>query len=274
MRRGHFVGISTSVAAASNTIAAALAQPDPPAKSPAVVEENDPAIAVERPRLSTGIPAYAAIPQDATATTPGVVVVQHIYGVDDTIRDDVRRFAKEGFVTIAPDLFARMDAPSGDGVTDYTVFRQYAAKLDDGGVQRDLQAAADWIRSRAHVPADARPPKVGITGFCMGGTIALRQAWANPRPYDDAAIWYGNVKNQKPDAVAIPIAGNYGARDTSIPAAAVREFFAQLHVPHDVKIYRDAAHAFFDDTRKSYVADAAADAWSRTIAFFRKYLTV
>jgi carboxymethylenebutenolidase len=273
LKRGHFVGISTSVAAASNTIAAALAQRQPFPKPPPLVAENDPAITVERPTLSTGIPAYAAIPNDASSTTSGVVLVQHIWGVDETIRDDVRRFAKAGFVTIAPELYARMHAPSGDGLTDYTVFRPYAAKLGEEQLQRDLQASADWIRRRAGVPADARPPKVGITGFCMGGSIALRQSWENPRPYDAAAIWYGSVKDQEADFVAIPIEGNFGGRDTSILPADVRAFAEKLKTPHDIKIYEDAAHAFFDDTRKSYVPAAAADAWSRTIAFFRKYLS-
>ena len=273
MKRGRFVGISTSVAATNGTIAAALAQRTPAPKAPPVVAVDDPAITVERPTLSTGIPAYAAIPNDASAKTSGVVLVQHIWGVDDTIRDDVRRFAKEGFVTIAPELYARMHAPSGDGLKDYTVFRPYAAKLDDEQLQRDIQAAADWIRRRAGVPADARPPKVGITGFCMGGSIALRQTWENPRPYDAAAIWYGSVKDQEADFVAIPIEGNFGGRDTSIVPADVRAFAEKLKVPHDVKIYDNAGHAFFDDTRKSYVPAAAADAWTRTLAFFRKYLS-
>ena len=266
MKRGLFVGLSTGAVAVPTGIAAALSPPP-------VVAEDDPAIVVEHAALSSGIPAYAALPKDADPKTPGVVLVQHIWGVDTTIRDDVRRFAKEGFVTVAPELFARMHAPSGDGLTDYAPFREYAAKLNEDEVRRDLQASADWIRGRVRVPPDARPPKVGLTGFCMGGSIALRQTWANPRPYDAAAIWYGNVKNQRADTVAIPIEGNYGARDTSIPAEAVRQFFADLRVQHDLRIYANAAHAFFDDTRESFVASAAADAWSRTVAFFRKNLT-
>jgi carboxymethylenebutenolidase len=273
LNRRVFVGLGTSAAALGGTIAAALAagegfgKPHPP-----IVPEDDPAIAVERPALSSGIGAYAAFPTGDSQKTPGIVLVQHVWGVDATIRDDVRRFAKEGFVAIAPELYARMHPPSGDGLSDYTVFRPFAQRLDDEQVQDDLQAAADWIRRRAGVAPNARPPKVGITGFCMGGGIALRQTWANPKPYDAAAIWYGSVTDQNADFVALPVEGNFGGRDTSISPADVRAFFARLKVPHDLKIYEEAGHAFFDDTRSSYVPSAAADAWSRTLAFFRTYL--
>jgi len=272
--RRVFVGIGAGAAAVGSTIAGVLAQgegfgqPHPP-----IVPETDPTIRIEHPDFLAGITAYAAIPKNATASTPGVVLVQHIWGVDATIRDDVRRFAKEGFVAIAPDLFSRMHAPLGDAQTDYTIFLPYAQKLDARQNTLDLEAAAAWIRKRAGVASDHRPPKVGITGFCMGGTIALQQTWKNPKPFDAAAIWYGDVKDQNAAAIAIPIEGNYGARDNGIPAAAVQEFAAKLKVPHDIKVYDEAGHGFFDDTRSSYVASAAADAWSRTLAFFRKYLS-
>jgi len=216
--------------------------------------------------LPTGIAAYAASPKNANARAAGIVMVQHIWGVDATIRDDVRRYARQGYVTIAPELFGRNNPPSGDGVTDINVFRPLAQKLDNDQVNGDLQAAADWIRKRG-------PIKVGITGFCMGGSIALRQTWQNPKAYDAASIFYGAVKDQRVDLVAIPVAGNYGARDTGIPADDVRAFFAALKQPHDLRIYDEAGHAFFDDTRASFVASAAADSWARTLAFFHKYLT-
>ena len=225
------------------------------------------------PRLHTGVAAYAAAPKGTTSATPGVVVVQHVWGVDATIRDGVRRLAKAGFVTIAPELFGRMHAPSGDGLDDYTIFVPFAQRLDDGQVKADLEAGAQWVRTRAGAAPDARPPKVGIVGFCMGGRIALQQTWGNPRPYDAASIFYGAVRDQHADGVAIPVMGSYGGRDTGIPRADVREFFSNLSRPHDMKIYEAAGHGFFDDTRESYVASAAADAWTRTLAFFRKYLT-
>jgi len=107
----------------------------------------------------------------------------------------------------------------------------------------------------------------------MGGAIALRQAALHPTPFSAVAAFYGNVAGIDPAAVGIPMVGSYGQRDTSIPADAVDAFAKALHVPNDVHEYADAGHAFMDDQRSSYVADAAADAWQRTIAFLTKYLS-
>lgn len=238
------------------------------------VNENDPAItvaSVELRRPDTTIRGYAAMPRSTSAKTPGVVVVQHIWGVDAQIRDVVRRFAKAGYVTVAPNLYERFNAPSGDNATDYKPFHAIAAKLDRDQLRGDVVAAATWIREHAGVDADHRPPKIGVTGFCMGGGIALSVAAAT-RAFDACAMWYGSVTNEYAEQLKIPLLGSFGGRDTSIPADGVRDFQAHLKVPNDIKIYPEAGHAFFDDTRPSYVPTAAADAWSRTLAWFAKYL--
>lgn len=281
--RRAFVGIVAATGAVGGSIPAALAQATDFGKPhDPIVAENDPAIVVARVRLErpdTALDAYAAYPKSLTTTTPGVVVVQHIWGVDATLRDTVRRFAKEGYITIAPSLFARSNPPNGDGLTDFSVFRAAAGDLKDDVVAGDLLAARDWVRTKA-----ARA-KVGITGFCMGGSIALKQTIGRS-DYAAAAIFYGDVRPGTPrDAattgetfaytskIAVPVLGSYGARDTGIKADDVRAMFATLRAPHDVKVYDEAGHGFFDDTRSSYVASAAADAWTRTRAWFRKYLT-
>lgn len=273
LNRRVFVGLGTGAAVLGTTGAVraagdALGKPHAP-----IVAEDDPAIAVLRPALSTGIPAYAAAPKHATRVTPGIVLVQHAWGVDATIRDDVRRLAKEGFVTAAPQLYARFAAPDMDGSDDFNRIRPYLAKLNETQVAQDLAATARWIRMHAGSAPDARPPKVGIMGFCWGGGAALRQTWQNPQPYDAAVIFYGTVQDQNGDFISMPVMGNYGARDNGILAPDVRAFFAKLTATHDLRIYDDAGHAFFDDTRSSYVAPAAADAWRRTLAFFHKYLS-
>jgi carboxymethylenebutenolidase len=273
LNRRVFVGLGTGAAVAGSTAAAFAASETFGKPHPPIVVEDDPTITVERPMLATGIPAYAAAPKNAARTTPGIVLVQHAWGVDATIRDDVRRLAKEAFVTAAPELYARMHAPDMDGSDDFTRVRPLLAKLDETDVQKDLAAAADWIRKRADVIGDARPPKIGIMGFCWGGGAALRQTWGNPKPYDAAVIFYGTVQDQDADFISMPVMGNYGARDTGILAPDVRAFFAKLRSPHDLKIYPEAGHAFFDDTRQSYVASAAADAWTRTLGFLHKYLS-
>ena len=288
--RKAFVGLSAGVAAFGGSIAAAVAaETDFGKPHEPIVSENDPAIRVERVKLDRPggpIDAYAAYPKNATKTTPGVVITMHIWGVDTQMRDVARRYAKQGFVTIVPDLYTRTAPPSGDGKTDYTIFRGSAAKLEDSQVDGDLAAGAAWIRRRAGVDTAARPPKIGITGFCMGGSIALRQT-VDSTAFDAASIFYGKVRyNTDPtitgpitdmalayaDEIHVPLAGNWGARDKSIPAADIPELGKRLKVPSDLKVYDEAGHGFFDDTRESYVASAATDAWARTLAWFNKYL--
>jgi len=190
-------------------------------------------------------------------------------------------------VTVAPDLYAGMGAPSGDGVSDYAVFSPFSSKLDPKEVDAEIESGATWIRSRVGSGPMERPPRVGIMGFCMGGRIALRAAVDDKGIFDAAVIFYGGVrwddsKNQGPisdaalawtQGVTIPLMGQYGARDTSILPADVQAMQARLKVPNDIKIYPEAGHAFFDDTRERYVASAAADAWTRTLTWFGKYLS-
>lgn len=241
-----------------------LGKPHPP-----LVREDDPRIRVARlslPSLGGKVAAYAASPVKPKAHAPGIVVTMHIWGVDESIRDVVRRYAVEGYVAIAPDLYTRQHPPSGDGATDYLPFVALAKALVPVQVDADLDAAASWI-------AAAHPKtKLGLTGFCMGGAIALRQALRTPLAFAADAPFYGKVEGLDPAAIRIPICGSYGERDTGIPADGVRAFAKALKVPSDIVEYPSAGHAFFDDQRASYVPDAADDAWRRTLAFFAKYL--
>ncbi len=250
--------------AASAVAASTLGAPHAP-----LVPEDDPAIVVERAilrRPDGNVDAYAAYPKRASSLTPGVVICMHIWGVDAQLRDTVRRFALAGFNCIAPDLYARNDPPSGDGTSDIALFKPYASKLRRAQYDGDLRAAA------LHLRAKSPSGKVGTAGFCMGGHIALIQAIDNADVFSAVAPFYGAVKDIDPLDVRIPVCGSYGEKDHSIPADDVRAFRNALRVPNDIRIYPTAAHAFFDDTRASYVASAAQDAWKRTIAFFSEQL--
>jgi carboxymethylenebutenolidase len=268
LNRRAFVGLSAAATVAASTASAGAAEPLGRPHAP-LVPEDDPAIAVEHVELTlpdATIPGYAAWPAGAGPKTPSVVVIMAIWGVDTQLRDTVRRYAKAGFAAIAPDLYARFGAPSGDGATDYTIFRPYAQRLDRAQYAGDIRAAATWLAAK--FPGT----KTGITGFCMGGRVALLAAIDDGDVLVGVAPFYGPLKDVDPKALRVPACGSYGARDTSIPADGVREFAAALTVPNDFRIYDEAGHAFFDDTRPSYVASAAADAWKRAIAFFEKYL--
>jgi carboxymethylenebutenolidase len=288
--RKTFVGLSATAATFGSAIAAALAQgtdfgkPHPP-----IVPEDDPTIGTARPSITYGtrtIDAYYAAPKNARPSAPAVVVVQAIWGLDAQLRDVVRRFAKEGFIAIAPDLYTGLGAPSGDGATDFAPFRDVAAKLSDDVVDADLAATADFVRAGA---PNGRREKIGVVGFCMGGGITLRQAVDNAATFAAASVFYGKVRYGTTDnkgtitpialdyasSIGTPIAGSWGERDTSILPADVRALDAKLTglaKPHEFRIYEGAGHAFFDDTRESYAPSAAADAWARTLAWFGEYL--
>ncbi|HEY2476454.1 MAG TPA: dienelactone hydrolase family protein [Candidatus Cybelea sp.] len=266
--RRVFVGISAAAtlgaAAVPLSAPASGGQPHEP-----LVPENDPAISVERVELKRpdiAISAYAARPVRTGKVTPSVVVIMHVWGVDTSIRDIVRRLAKAGFAAIAPDLYARFGAPSGDGVTDSAVFRPYSKQLDRAQYDGDISAAAKWCAQR--FPGT----KTAVLGFCMGGRIALLASIDDAGTFSAVCPFYGALTDVDPAKIQAPVCGSYGARDKSIPADGVRAFAAALHVPNDIKIYDEAGHAFMDDQRPSYVAWAASDAWARTIAFLGKYL--
>jgi carboxymethylenebutenolidase len=271
LNRRTFVGASAAAAAVAGATPVSLAQEATLGRShPPIVAENDPAISVDQVKLQrsdVALPAYAAWPTaPSVSPPPSVVVIMHVWGVDTSIRDVVRRYAKAGFAAIAPDLYARFGAPSGDGATDYTIFRPYAKRLDRNEYAGDIGAAALWLAHK--FPGT----KIGITGFCMGGRIAMLAAIDDAGTFSVVAPFYGPLTDVDPKAIHIPLCGSYGARDTGIPAESVREFVASLTVPNDVRIYDEAGHAFFDDQRASYVASAASDAWKRTLACFEKYL--
>lgn len=290
VNRRAFVALSATAAAGAATLGPALAQDMQLGKihSP-LVGEDDPAITagwISLARPDKSIRAYTAVPKNAGPGAPGVVITMHIWGVDTSIRDCARRYAKAGYVAIAPDLYDRFGAPSGDGATDYKPFAEIASKLVDSQVDGDLSAGAQWIKN-AHPHG-----KIGVTGFCMGGSICLRQTIDTP-VFSAASVFYGKVRyatggppgsGQGPitrmalayaDDIRMPVCGSWGERDTSIRGDDVRALARKLHalgIANDIKVYAEAGHGFFDDQRDSYVASAATDAWSRTQAFFAKYL--
>ena len=267
LSRGAFVGLS--VAAAASTNARAMAQTLGTSHQP-LVPEDDPSIVVDHLHLRRpdgDIGAYAAWPTHALANAPSIVVIMHIWGVDTLIRDVVRRFAKAGFAAIAPDLYSRFGAPSGDGSSDIDRFRPFAQKLNRKEYDGDIRAAALWVSTK--FPQG----KTGVMGFCMGGHIVLVQAMDNNDIFAAAAPFYGGLNDIDAEKIHMPICGSYGERDTSIPAEDVRTFRSQLPVPKDIRIYPTAGHAFFDDQRSSYVASAAEDAWRRTVGFFENFLS-
>jgi hypothetical protein len=209
VHRATFVG--TGIASVALTTASASAQAYYGKPHPPIVAENDPAITIVRPMLSSGVSGYAAMPKNVTPTTPGVVQTMAIWGIDAQLRDVVRRYAKAGYICIAPDIYGRSPAPNADnaGSEEYTRFQGAAAAMQKNGKQLDdLRAGRDWIRTVA-----ARA-KVGVTGFCMGGGIAIA-ALIGTHDYDAARSSTEACAREKTDAPprrSIPSTGRNRSR--------------------------------------------------------------
>jgi len=278
--RAGFLGV-TALAGAATGIADAQTT-DFGAPHPPIVPETDPAIVVQRitlPRPDATISGYVAMPVHVAPTTPGVVLSIHIWGVDAQYRDMARRLAKAGYVAIIPGLFDRIDPVPADAPADMARTAAAAKAMYAAGTEQgDLIAAHDWLATK--VPR----AKIGIYGNCMGGGNALQALVGNTR-FAAASVLYGYVRADRlttepppPGAfdwaaqVSAAVIGSYGADDKSIAWDDVQAAFGAMRGPHDVKLYPGAAHAFLDDTRPSYRPGPAADAWSRQMAWFSKYL--
>jgi carboxymethylenebutenolidase len=208
--------------------------------------------------------AYLARPEPA-GRYPGVLVIHELYGLNDNIRDVCQRFAGEGYVALAVDLFSNAPRPL---CMARILYGMLISPLRNGTVG-ELQAVMRALQDRPEVD----PLRVGVIGFCMGGTYALQLACVNG-DLRAASVFYGN--NPRPlgaVARACPIVGSYPERDLTTGAGrALDSALAQFDIPHDVKIYAGAGHSFFNDSGSNYNEHAAADSWGRTLAFFTEHL--
>lgn len=210
-------------------------------------------------------PAFLARPK-AAGPYPGVVVIQEWWGLLPHIKEVATRFARAGFVALAPDLYY------GAAATEPDEARKLAMALDRERAVRDIDAAARYLLSLE----DVAPPKVGVVGWCMGGALALSTAAYSDRVGATVAFYGRPLSEEDTARIQAPVLGLYGEADTGIPVPAVKEFeqaLAAHGIPHEIHIYPGARHAFFNDTRlQAYDPQAAADAWTRTLAWFRRYL--
>ena len=222
---------------------------------------------------------YGAWPRGG-APHPALVLLPDVRGLSEHYRDVARRFAAEGFFTLALDLYSREGAPD---LPDLDAIFRWMRSLPDRRVLGDVAAAVTMLAARA----DIRPAAIGITGFCMGGQYALMAACAVPG-FAACVSWYGMLRyaeasDHKPSSpldlaprLACPYLGLFGAEDQLIPPADVEELRALLtraHKTFEIEVYPEAGHAFFNDSRPEvYRPAAAADAWPRAVGFLRRHL--
>ncbi|GAB3455339.1 dienelactone hydrolase family protein [Massilia terrae] len=225
----------------------------------------------------TEVPVYRAQPADK-ANPPVILVVSEIFGVHEHIADVARRFAKQGYMALAPDLFVRQGDPQKvANIAD--LMRDIISKTPDAEVMGDLDACVDWARQHG-----GNVDKIGITGFCWGGRITWLYCAHNPKVRAGVA-WYGrlvgdaspNNPKQPIDFAAtltVPVLGLYGAKDNGIPQSSIERMKAELAKGRSGStfvVYPDAGHAFNADYRPSYVEADAKDGWKRALEWFRSH---
>ena len=226
------------------------------------------------------MPAYRAAPAGKTGL-PVVLVLSEIFGVHEYIADTARRFAKAGYLAIAPELFVRQgDAQSYGEMAK--LMAEVISKVPDAQVMADLDATVQWAAANG---GDTK--KLGVTGFCWGGRQVWLYAAHNPNVKAGVA-WYGRLVGQAselnpkhPVDVAAglngPVLGLYGAADTGIPLDTIDKMKGALAggtpaaKASSFVVYPDAPHAFHADYRPSFRKEPAEDGWKRATAWFQQH---
>ena len=229
------------------------------------------------------VPAYRAAPAGKTGL-PVVLVIQEIFGVHEHIADVARRFARQGYLAIAPELFVRQgDAQSYGEIAKLQA--EVISKVPDAQVMGDLDATVAWAAAQG---ADVN--RLGITGFCWGGRITWLYA-AHSEKIKAGVAWYGRLVGTASDLTPRhpvdlaaklngPVLGLYGGADTGIPLDTVEKMKAALAdagakgnkaaAASRFVVYDDAPHAFHADYRPSYRKAAAEDGWTKALAWFKQ----
>ena len=221
------------------------------------------------------VPVYRAQPEGKTGL-PVILVVSEIFGVHEHIADVARRFAKQGYLALAPDLFIRQgDAGKEANIAD--LMKNIVSKTPDAQVMADLDATVAWAKANG-----GNTDKLGITGFCWGGRITWLYAAHNPQVKAGVA-WYGRLVGDSnaitprhpidiAPALKANVLGLYGAKDQGIPLESIDKMkaaLAQGSSQSTFVIYPNSGHAFHADYRPSYVEADAKDGWTRALAWFK-----
>lgn len=224
------------------------------------------------------MPAYRAMPAKGGPFSVALVV-QEIFGVHEHIKDVCRRFAKLGYLAIAPELYARQgDVSKIKDIQE--VITKVVSKVPDKQVMDDLDATVAWAKKSGK----GDTAKLGITGFCWGGRIVWLYAAHNP-DLKAGVAWYGRLVGKADDlhpkhpidlvgALKAPVLGLYGGADTGIPNDTVdqmRKALKDADKTGEIVLYPDTPHGFHADYRPTFRKEPAEDGWKRLQAWFKKY---
>jgi carboxymethylenebutenolidase len=275
-RRRFLKGISTTAVAATVLGPDALAQLKPGAAL------ADKGVVCENVSFESGaqrVNAFLARPRKK-GRHPSVIVIHEIFGVTDHIKDIAARLALAGYNGIAVDYFTREGKPP-ETTGDFRPLMEFVGKIPDSQIMADTKAAIAYLKTRPDTT-----PRVGTVSFCWGGRNAML-ASAHVHELQAAVGYYGRLRVNPPtetmpngpldlvDRMTVPLMAHFGASDTSIPVADVDTFREDLKKrgrKAEIYVYEGAGHAFNNDTRPSYNAEAASQAWKRTLQWFGKHL--
>ena len=220
---------------------------------------------VDFPSNGDTVPGYLAEPAQGGAS-PGVVLIQEWWGLVPHIKEVAGRFADQGFVALAPDLYHGRQAAEPDEA------RKLAMELDRQHAVLEIISAIHYLQGLPKV----QPKRIGVVGWCMGGSLAIVTA-GQCAEVGATVAFYGMPRELSVvQGITAPLLGLYAEHDHGITLESVHmleQMLEQQGTPHEIHIYPGASHAFFNDARPQiYDPQAAADAWQRTLDWFRRYL--
>ncbi len=216
------------------------------------------------PNGTPNLSGYLAMPP-GEGKFPGVVVIHEAFGLNDNIKDITRRLAEAGYAALAVDLFAGRNQM----VCMFRFFSNMMLNsLNHAGI-RDLKASLDWLEKHSKVDST----KIGAVGFCMGGSFAISWACTDSRLNVVAPFYSMNPRPAEAIARACPVVASFPENDFTKNAGIKLESELTKHnIPHDIKIYPDTKHSFFNSPRDVQEEAAGDDAWNRILSFFREHI--
>jgi carboxymethylenebutenolidase len=227
------------------------------------------------------LPAYVARPA-AKGRHPVVLVTSEIFGIHEYIRDVCRRFAKLGYVAIAPAYFYRAGDPAPMPMTEMAAIQKIVATATNAQVMADIGDTLKWLKAQPFVNGG----RIGITGFCWGGGVVWMACETFP-DFKAGVAWYGRLAPpatpaasdpdrkyplQQVDKLKAPVLGLYAGKDQGITLASVEAMRAELKARRkkgELIVYPQSQHGFHADYRPTYDPAAAADGWKRLLAWFK-----
>jgi carboxymethylenebutenolidase len=210
---------------------------------------------------------YFSAPADVAEPLPALILIHEWWGLNDNIRAMADRLAGQGYMVLAVDMYG------GRVASDPNEARQLMLE-----VVEEPELANANIRSAYDFLQTAGAPRIGSLGWCFGGGWSLNAARLYPDDLDASVIYYGRVTDDEDvlRPVNAPILGIFGAEDTGISVASVESFrgaLERLRKDYEIHVYPGVGHAFANPTGKNYDADAANDAWNKTLEFLARHLS-